>query len=531
MERVSPANRSCPDLPERREFMPFIVNSAGFRSVAGSGFLLGRLKAGLLLFTGALAGLRAGEVTRPNLVVIIADDLSWHDVACFGPTDAKTPHLDRLAREGLRLTEFHSPAAVCAPTRQALLTGLFPVRSGAYPNHSRVEDGTRSLPYYLKALGYRTACIGKTHFGPAESFPFDQFLGGAPTRGPQAGKSHAGDAEDADDHDLDGGQLERFIKAGGEPFFAYIAPHEPHSPWTKGDPSAYDPQQIKLPPYLVDTPETRRARAHYYAEVTVLDQEVGQMLQALEKTGHSRDTLVLFFSEQGSSLPHGKWTLYDPGIHVAAIARWPGQIKPGGVSPALIQYVDVAPTLIACAGGDPLTCDTGCPDATGNRHFDGLSFLDVLLGKRDTLRDMVFAQHTTRGIIKGSEAYGSRAVFDGRWKLIVNLEPELAFRNVEVGGAVFTSWLEKGRRGDVFAAEQAARYLRRPAVELYDHSNDPWELTNVAEQPANAAVIARLRLRLDAWMRQQGDRGDATERAANLHQGLAGKRKANHANP
>jgi uncharacterized sulfatase len=464
---------------------------------------------------------------KPNILIIIADDLSWHDVACFGgPTGALTPHLDGLAAQGMRLTRFYSPASVCSPTRQALLTGLYPVRSGAYPNHAVVRAGTRSLPFHLQALGYRTGCFGKTHFGPDASYPFD-VMGGFLTR-KERKKEKAGGGEDGgvEDEELDLGALKTFIAdaaSRNQPFCAYVAPHDPHSPWTTGDRAPYDAAKLVLPPYLVDTPLTRSDLVDYYAEVSHLDSTVGTVLSILEKSGLSGNTLVMFFSEQGSSMPHGKWTLYDPGIKVAAIARWPGHIAAGSTNPALVQYIDVLPTIVAAAGGDPAALDAGCPDADGRTGLDGRSYLAALAGKSTALRDVVFAEHTTRGIIKGSELYASRAVFDGRWKLIANLEPDAAFHNDTSDGALLRSWRQKGKEGDAFAAEQVARIAHRPALELYDLQADPWELTNVAARAENAAVIATLHARLDAWMKQQGDRGDQTEREAKEHQG-SGKR-------
>jgi N-sulfoglucosamine sulfohydrolase len=466
----------------------------------------------------------AAAEAKPNLLIIIADDLTWHDVHCFGgPTAAQTPHLDALAAQGMRLTRFYSPAAVCSPSRQALLTGLYPVRSGAYPNHAVVRDGTRSLPHHLQALGYRTGCFGKTHFGPEASYPFE-VMGGFLTKKEQ--QRAAKEADDAEDEELDLATLKKFIASATDqhqPFCAYIAPHEPHSPWTLGDRSPYDADKLTLPPYLVDTPQTRNALVNYYAEVTHLDSTVGAVLALLERSGAADNTLVLFMSEQGSSVPHAKWTLYDPGIHVAAIARWPGHIAPGSINPALIQYVDVLPTLVAAAGADPTAIDPGCPDADGHTAIDGRSFLAVLQGKTTVLRDLVFAEHTTRGIIKGSEAYASRAVCDGRWKLILNLHSDSEFHNAISDNAILRSWRAKGKDGDTFAAEQAARYAKRPAVELYDLQNDPWELTNLSARTEHAALITTLRGKLDGWMKQQGDLGDRTEREATEHQGSGKK--------
>ena len=446
-----------------------------------------------------------GRASKPNIVIFIADDLSWHDVACFGgPTSVRTPHIDQFAREGMKLTGFFSPASVCSPTRQALLTGLYPVRSGAYPNHAVVRPGTKSLPTHLGSLGYRTAIAGKQHYGPVASYPFDEEMSLR---------------NEADGDRLPLERMEQFVRTDHDrPFCLYVATKEPHAPHTAGDQSAYDPDTLIVPPYLVDTPETRRTLAAYYAEVTCMDAQFGAVLRMLTETGHADDTLVLFFSEQGSSLPHSKWTCYDVGIRVAAIARWPGVIAPGTENRSLVQYVDVTPTLLAAAGADPAAIDTGCPDAHGARGFDGRSFLDVLTGKSQTFREVIFAEHTARGINRGPEAYGTRAVRDSRYKLIVNLEPQEEFAGGAIGGKEFVSWQQKAKAGDAFASAQVARYLRRPATELYDVETDPWEMTDLADKPAHAATVQRLRGHLETWMEQQGDRGDATEREAHLHQ-------------
>ncbi|MDR1958223.1 MAG: sulfatase [Planctomycetaceae bacterium] len=446
----------------------------------------------------------------PNIVIIIGDDSSFHDYGFNGSPNVKTPNLDRLANEGLRLTRFYSPAAVCSPLRQALLTGMYPVRNGAYPNHAKVYSGVKSLPTYLKPLGYRTACVGKTHFAPRESYPFDLFLKGIEQN------------DNKNPNELQ--KLENFVKESGEkPFLLYVASNEPHGPHNKGDAGVYDSASIKLSPYFADTPETREELVKYYAEITYLDWQVGQVVQLIERTGHTNDTLIFFFSEQGNSLPHGKWTLYDVGIRVAAIARWPGHIKPGSENAAIVQYVDLVPTLIELAGGDPVALKTGRADAFGNEGVDGKSFTDVLSGKKTVLRDYAFAQHTARGINQGPPAYASRAVTDGHWKLIYNIHHDKEFQNVVTKkDAVFRSWVQKGKAGDQFAQEQAERYVKRPEWELYHLDSDPWELKNIADRPENQEILSTLKAGLAKWMKQQGDRGHETELEAYEHQ-IAGR--------
>ena len=427
-----------------------------------------------------------GDVEPMNLLLIVADDLTYHDVGAFGSNQVKTPNLDALAAEGMRLTRMFTPAPMCSPTRMALFTGLYPVRNGGHPNHSRVHDDVKSMPHYLGTLGYRVGLLGKRHIAPAANFPFEN-LGG---RDHDGGKGTA----------LPMDALETFLKSDGK-FCVVVTSNSPHTPWTRGDASKYPPDQIEVPPYLVDTPETREALSKYYAEVTQLDLQVGRLLQLLESTGHAGDTAILFLSEQGAQFPHAKWTLYDAGIRSDGIAKVPGVTKAGSTSDALLSYVDVLPTFIELAGGD-----------TADASFDGRSFLPVLRGETDTHHDVVYAMQTSRGILMGPEHYGIRAARDDRFKYIRNLTPDARFQNVVTQrGALFRSWQQKAEAGDAFAAQRVNAYQHRPAEELYDLDADPHELHNLADDPAHAETLQRLSGRVDAWMEQQGDWGQATE--------------------
>src|SRR5688572_10153948 len=176
-----------------------------------------------------------------------------------------------------------------------------------------------------------------------------------------------------------------------------------------------------------------------------------------------------------------------------------------------MQHVDVAPTLLAAAGGDPATIDTGCPDANGKRGFDGRNFLAVLEGKSNRLRDHVFAQHTTVGINGYKEPYPMRAVRDTRYKLVRNLAPNNTF---DIGGIhhgpVIESWQADAKTNSKLAA-RVEWLFRRPAEEVYDLDTDPFETKNLATDPKFAAIKARLGKELDAWMTQQGGKGMETE--------------------
>jgi len=447
----------------------------------------------------AAAPAAAPAAARPNFLLMIADDLNLHDLGCAGNPDVKTPNLDRLASEGMTLRGMYTPAPTCSPCRHALYTGLFPIRSGAYPNHTRAYDGTASIFTHLKALGYRVGLQGKTHVGPQATFPWEYI--------------HA-NPDNAE-------AFAAFItRDKSQPWLAVLASHDPHSPWTRGPKNLYKPEALKIPPYLHDNAVTRRNLADYYAEITQLDTQVGACLKAVEESGQGGNTLVLFVSEQGSSFPYGgKWSLYENGIRISAFARWPGRIKPGSSSDALMEYVDVPPTFLEAAGADPTKIDTGCPDANGQRGFDGRSFLGVLLGKTGKLRDYVFAQHTTVGISGYKEPYPMRSVCDGRYKLVRNLAPGNTYWITGIHGTgIFKSWEEDAAK-DPKLAERVKWLSHRPAEELYDLQADPYDMKNLAEDPKCADIKARLARELDAWMAQQGDKGMETELKAKSRQG------------
>jgi len=455
---------------------------------------------GLLLALGACH--RSGSVPAPpgapNMLIIVADDLTWSDLGATGSPDAKTPNIDRLAREGMQLQGMFSPAPMCSPARHALYTGLYPVRSGGYPNHSQVQKGTHSLFTYLRDAGYRVGLLGKVHVHPKSSYPFERI------------------GKDADDLRA----FERFVsKEPTRPWLVVFASHDPHAPWNRGPKGLYDPAKLTVPPYLHDTAVTRGALAAYFAEISQLDAQVGELLRILSATGQEQDTIVLFVSEQGSSFPFGgKWLLYDTGIRSAAFVRWPGKVRPGSKSKALMQYVDVAPTLLAAAGIDTAGIDTGPPDADGQRGFDGRSFLEVLLGRSDHHRDYVFAVQTTVGMNDYKDPYPVRAARDDRYKLIRNLAPQNTFGTGDLlQSDVWLSWqLDAASRPALSARLESLSH--RPAEELYDLQADPFELVNLAAHQDLTATRDRLRGELDAWMRQQGDRGLSTEMAAESHQ-------------
>ncbi len=434
------------------------------------------------------SGVRASEVDPPNFLIFLSDDCTYHDFGCYGNGDVETPHIDGLAREGLLFEHSYNSSPMCAPTRMSLYTGIHPVRNGAHPNHSRVYDHVRSFPHYLEPLGYKVALIGKTHHSPKENFPFE-FLGG---------RHH----DNGQGEDLELSKVDAFIQENGKsPWCLMVNSNQPHTPWNRGDPSQYDAGELTLPPYLVDTKRTRDELAKYYAEITYMDEQLGRCLEFIEKRGQSENTVVVFLSEQGSNFPHCKWTCYDTGLRSAQIIRWPKRVLPGARTRAMVQYVDLLPTCIELAGGDP-----------GAFDLDGKSFVPVLENPDAEHRTQVYGVQTSKGIYHGPDAFGIRTVRDSRFRLIWNVNSPNEFRNSVVENSkIYASWRAKGETGDAFALNQYHRYQVRNEFELYDLSNDPFELRDLSANPDYEKTLETLHSLLLAWMREQGDDGAATE--------------------
>lgn len=441
--------------------------------------------------TNKKSDLTEAKKLKPNIIFILADDLTFRDIGCYGSKNVITPNIDAIADEGMKFTNCFQAVPMCSPTRHNIYTGIYPVKSGAYPQNTFVKEGTKSIVHYLQEQGYRVALTGKSHVAPRESFPFEML-----------GK-HEGDP------DLN--LLENFIiRDKKQPFCAFVCFKEPHTPWNLGDPSIYDPEKIILPPYYVDTKETRETIINYYAEIDHLDTSVGKVRKLIDKLQIAKNTILIFASEQGNALPFAKWTCYDNGLQSAFLVRWPDVIKAGSVSNAMIEYVDITPTLTDIAG------------AKKDGDFDGKSFLDVLLGKKNFHKEYVYGIQTTKGISNGT-IYGVRSIRSARFKYILNLHHASKFKNnvTELKKTSWTgfwlSWLEKAKT-DKNASTLVTKFQFRPKIEFYDIIDDPYELNNLADYPEYQKEIENMEKLLQEWMNEQGDLGHQTETDAPLHQ-------------
>lgn len=436
-----------------------------------------------LLATFATIGLSANTREKPNLVLFLADDCTYFDLGCYGSKDSRTPNIDKFASEGIRFTHAYQSAPMCSPTRHNLFTGLWPVKTGAYPNHTMAYDGTLSIVQHLHPAGYKVALIGKSHVQPKSVFPWDLY---APLT-----KSN----------DLNFAAADSFITqctTAHEPFCLIITSNQPHTPWNKGNPEMFNPDQLTLPPYYVDIPETRKGLCRYLAEINYMDGEFGNLLKLLSNHNISNNSVVVYLSEQGNSLPFAKWTCYDAGVHSACAIRWPGKIQPHTTSDAMVEYVDILPTFLELANTKPLT------------PLDGKSFVKVLNGSTKEHKEYTFSIQTTRGIYSGSEYYGIRSVADKKYRYILNLTPEVTFRNTEVLAPLFQKWL-KVADNDSAAREITHRFQHRPAIELYDLEKDRYCMHNIADLPKNKEIVQRMDKVLKEWMALCKDEGQGTE--------------------
>ncbi len=358
-----------------------------------------------------------------------------------------------------------------------MLTGLMPACNGAEFNHQRPRAEIKKLPAYLQELGYEVVAFGKVgHYRQTAEYGFD------------IAKYYNYHQDRCVDEAI------KWLQAreGDKPLCLFVGTNWPHVPWP--EPQDINSRDIEIPYHHVRTPETRKERAKYYQAIHRMDRELGEVFDAAyAKLGDN--TLFLHTSDHGAQWPFGKWNLYDEGIRTPLIAVWPKHVAQNVRTSAKVSWVDLLPTIVNAVGGKP------------PQDLDGRSFLSVLEGKNDTHRKLIFVTHSGDGKMNN---YASRAVHDGRFKYIRNLEADQTFTShITEKVAVspyWKSWVEKAKKDD-HAAAVVYRYQHRPPEELYDTSADPKELRNLVDNPALSPEIERLRVALDEWMSEQHDEG------------------------
>jgi N-sulfoglucosamine sulfohydrolase len=424
--------------------------------------------------------------SRPNILWVSFEDTNPF-YGCYGDPVARTPNLDRLATDGCRWPLAFSTAGVCAPARSAVITGMYPISIGTH--HMRTTHTHRATPEmptpysacvphyvkcfteYLRAAGYYCTNNVKTdyQFDPPRT-AWDEL----------STTAHWRNRPDPE-----------------QPFFAVFNPTETHESgmWPEKCPApTFDPRAVPLPPYFPDTLKVREAMARMYTHIENNDRFLGGLLEQLEEDGLTENTVVFHWSDHGP-LPRGKRWPYDSGIRIPMIARWPEHLPPGRVSDELVSTIDLGPTVLSLCGV-PIPA-----------HLQGRAFLGP---QKAPPREYVFASRD-----RHDEAYDMvRAARDKRFKYIRNLRPELPYQ----------LWIPYLNRhpikqemwrlftvGELRGPQLLMFQNRRPVEELYDTQADPWEINNLAGDPAYGKDLARLRGALDDWIAEVGDLGRVPE--------------------
>lgn len=444
-----------------------------------------------------------------NVVVFTVDDMDYGSLNVTGcPVKGLTPETDKLAAEGVLLENAHVPIAVCQPSRQAMMTGLHPHRSGAL-GFQPVSKGVPNLSGLLAAGGWYTASFNKGR--DYEAFPWTEFVDGYGTRGfGREAAAFVGSTR---------GAIAK-ARAEGKPLFLNIATSDPHrvyagsrdeqtklgemkQKWTKaaGAGEVYfppyeqicTPEQAWVPPYLPDLPAVRKEWAEYYNTVHRADATLGAVLAVLDEEGIADNTIVFYYSDNGASFPSSKQNCYPQSTRTPLIVRWPGKVKPGTRdSVHWVSTMDIMPTVLEIAG---------LPVPPG---LDGRSLLPLLKGDSQDGRDQVFV--TQNYIRPGLQVYPMRAVHGPDYSYIFNAwsDGRKKFDGECHSGLTWAAMKEATANDKKVAARVKQISLRQPE-ELYDVRLDPWCLHNLAADPAHAGAREKMRALLEEDMRRTHD--------------------------
>ncbi len=436
----------------------------------------------------------------PNVLLITADDLNYNSVGAYGCTVANiTPNIDRLAGDGLRFTEAYVNIAICQPSRQSIMTGRYPHRTGAM-GFQPIDRSVPTLQEKLREAGYLNAIIGKEeHLKPMDKFCWDFCI---------REEDVASGMGIGRDPDLYYQYTARFLakaRKENKAFFLNANAHDPHRPFAGSDDEKkywgtdlpqftrrISPEDVIVPEFLADLPEVRKEMAEYYTSVYRCDQVVGAVLKALDESGFADHTLVMFLSDNGISVPFSKGNCYLNSNKTPWIIRWPDRILPGSVdSTHLISGIDFMPTILHALHLSKVP------------GMDGFSFLPLLKGQKQEKRNVVFTQ--MHELFSGRK-YPMRCVINGNYGYIVNFwsDGHFHFAGDALSGRTYQAMRWAAQHNKIIA--ERVKLLRyRVGEEVYDFKNDPDGLTNLADDPDLIDEKQRLRDLLHAEMKRSDD--------------------------
>ncbi|MEN3944166.1 sulfatase [Prosthecobacter sp. SYSU 5D2] len=424
----------------------------------------------LLLAASALP--QTALSAQPNFIFFITDDISPEDTGPYGSKVVKTPHLDRMAAEGLVFDNAYLTASSCSPSRCSIITGRYPHNTGAPELHLPLPKDQHTFVQDLRSAGYHTVISGKNHIGKPEDIGFDvEGKGGKPSG-----------SED----------WVTLLKERpkDKPFFAWFGSFDAHRDWQINDEAPkYDPADVVVPPFLFDGPQTRQDLADYYHEVSRSDFYLGQLFKELERQGIAQDTYVVYCADNGRPFPRCKTRLYDSGIKTPLLFWRPGTIQPARTA-SLVSSIDLSATFLDLAG---------LPAAPS---IQGVSFAKILSDPKTSVRDYVFAEHNWH-VFNAHE----RLVRHGDWLYIRNNRPNQQNMCTEsddsfpAGAELWAAHAEK----KTSHAQQDIFLNPRPAEELFHVGKDAHQLYNLATDTTYQETLLELRQVLGQWTKETGD--------------------------
>lgn len=453
----------------------------------------------ILLFIGMLCTMSFGQ-QKPNIVLIVADDHGIDALGCYGNPVIKTPAMDALAADGVRFTNAFCTSASCSASRSTLLTGKFNHATGHYGHehafhHFSTFDKEKSLTHYLEKGGYRTARVGKYHLAPEKVYHFQEVFS-ANRRNP---------VEMAD-------VCTDFIKDNSTPFFLYYCTSDPHrdgktvalpfKPNSFGNRTDgfypgvieqhYAPEDVIVPDFLPDTPESRAELAQYYQSVSRADQGVQRVVELLKEAGKYDNTIIIYISDNGIAFPGAKTTLYEPGIRLPCIIKLTNQKDASVINNNLISWVDLTPTILDLAGIYPQ-----------KNTFHGKSFKEVLLDPEKNGAEEIYASHTFHEI---TMYYPMRVVHGKKYKLIYNIAHKLDYPCAADlwESPTWQSVYQKGPEA-YYGKRTISEYLHRAKFELYDLEKDPNETKNLAYDKQYEQVLEAFVLKMKNFQKNTKD--------------------------
>ncbi|HUS65746.1 MAG TPA: sulfatase [Kofleriaceae bacterium] len=411
---------------------------------------------------------RAPARRPPNIVLLISDDHSSDDTGAGGNGAIRTPALDRLAAEGALFRNAYTASPQCSPARAAIVTGRSPHATATSRLHATLTAEHDTVVDALRRAGYHAAAYRKVHLGEAFQSRWDGYGG-------------------------DDVPFARFFRERprDRPFFLWVGFHDPHRPYQPGAvKEPHDPARVRLPGFLPATEEIRRDLVSYADEIARMDGELAELLAELERDGSAVETMVVFVGDNGMPFPGAKGSLYDAGVNVPFIVRWPGVVQPGQVRDEVVSLLDLAPTWLEAAGAPPLP------------RMEGRSLVAALRGAPLEERAVFFERnwHDNLELLRG--------VRRGRHLLVQNFRPEIAYQpTLDLAGSPSWHSIEERRRAGALDPALERRYFAapRPEVELYDVDADPAQLHDLVGDAAQAATVRALQQELSDWMVETSD--------------------------